>query len=426
MKARPLGPGMAGIKQPPYCSEPGRALAPLAPAPPAPAQLPPPLPTPQPPLSPGFDRGPRASAPDPLDACVPMPPATLTHMKPSAKETHSCAPPGASIVLLASSASSESGGLGAPPEQPAGPADAGAQPPPKSRWHRLPAKLASYSSGAFEVDERFTLPIASNVVGYALYKPPEGPSAAAAPAAQAVELSVWADGRGGDSGPPAEERLVDRRTLSHGDLDRWHGWKAFPLAAPCSAATRLRIHIETSPPEAPLAAILGPGLSGGPGPGGIRFYSDRAPTAAQRLLRLGLRAAAGVRRAVEAVVISTRLAAATALAFPPLLLVPAALLALAWHGHGPGAAGRWLGLGAAAFAGGPSRPPRPRCGGGCALAIARAPRIRREQQGPSGVRQSARHDDGASRCSRWRNGASLPPPSDPSPPPCAHLCLSRA
>jgi hypothetical protein len=130
--------------------------------------------------------------------------------------------------------------------------------------------------------------------------------------------------------------------------------------AECSGAAAftpgLRVQIKTSP-TTHLSGILGPRWSLGSGSDGIRFYSDRAPTAMQKFRRLARSAAVQVPEAAQAVAVVTRLAASTALAYPPLLLVPAVLFAVAWHGHGLGSAAAFgLGLGAS-FAGGPSPTP---------------------------------------------------------------------
>jgi hypothetical protein len=54
------------------------------------------------------------------------------------------------------------------------------------------------------------------------------------------------------------------------------------------------------------------------------------------MLRLGGRAVVQARGAAEGVAIVTLLAASTVRAFSPLLLIPAAILAIVWHGQAQG------------------------------------------------------------------------------------------
>jgi hypothetical protein len=110
-----------------------------------------------------------------------------------------------------------------------------------SGWRPLPALYASSSTGDnngdYNFDQRIALPIASNVVGYSLFR---SSTLAGAESAQTVEVSMWGHSAGSRDDSSAPEQLVSQCTLSPSDLRPWHGWKVRPSAPPPSFESRLR------------------------------------------------------------------------------------------------------------------------------------------------------------------------------------------
>jgi hypothetical protein len=215
-------------------------------------------------------------------------------------------------------------------------------------WHVLPVTETGSMSGYLEVEKGFKFPAPSNVVGYALFKSKEAPDL---PNDVSLELRCWITPDGSN-----EAKLVDQRILDYQETQSWRGWKSFPLNSPASKVSNIRVNVKGLREGTPLTDIIGKVVPYSSSKG-FRFCSDRPQTAFYLAQRAAAAAIALIGSATDMVMIPVQLAFSMCFAFPPLLLVPAAVVYFAWHALGLDAAVKAMALGSIAFAAGFLSPP---------------------------------------------------------------------
>jgi hypothetical protein len=207
-------------------------------------------------------------------------------------------------------------------------------------WHVLPKRENGSHYRYLEVEKTFKFPVPSNVVGYALFKPKGAPDL---PNDVSLELRCWITPDGSN-----EARLVDERILDYQETQSWSGWKSFPLDSPASKVSNIRVNVKGLREDIPLSDIGDISSSEH-----FRFYNDRPQTAFYLAQRAVAAAIDVIGTAKNVVMIPARLTISICSAYPPLLLVPAAVVYLL----GPYAAVKAMALGSAAFIAGLLSPP---------------------------------------------------------------------
>ena len=188
-----------------------------------------------------------------------------------------------------------------------------------------------------------------NVVGYALYKSKDTPNILPD---VTLQVSCWISA----TAFRVDEQLVDDQIVHYEEIQSWKEWRAFPLKSPVQKASHIRVRIRSLHLNTPLHEIIGDIIPFKSGKSGFGFFSDRPQTVWNKAHRAVLAALSHARSATDTAAAAVRLAASLFLAYPPLLLMPAAVFAFAWLQHGLEAAFRGTVLGIAAFsAGWPAR-----------------------------------------------------------------------